>query len=481
MITLKQKTLTGLSWSFIDNIAVYGIQFIFGIILARFLSPVEYGLIGMLTIFIAISFSFIDSGFSQAIIRKQKATQIDYSTVFYFNIIVSLIFYFVLFFSANTISSFFDEPILEIILKILGIGLIIDSLSIIQRARLTKQINFKLQTKISVIASISSGIIGIILAFKGFGVWSLVVKMLTRQAFTTTFLWIWNEWKPSFVFSIKSFKEMFAFGSNLLFSGLIDTIYRNIYLLIIGKYFSATELGYYTRADQFKNLPSKNLSAVINRVSYPVLATIQNDKEQLKAACKRLIKSTMFITFILMIGLAAIAKPMVLTLIGEKWLPSVIYIQLLCIAGMLYPMHIINLNILKVIGRSDLFLKLEVIKKLLAIPIIFIGISFGIQAMIIAMFFNSLIGYFINSYYTGKFIGYSSIQQLRDIYSSFIISLLLGGIIFLEGHLLKIHFSIIFIIQIFTGIILFFVLVEATKLNDYIYLKNIVLKKIKKS
>ena len=182
-----------------------------------------------------------------------------------------------------------------------------------------------------------------------------------------------------------------------------------------------------------------------------------------------------------MIGLAAIAKPMVLTLIGEKWLPSVIYIQLLCIAGMLYPMHIINLNILKVIGRSDLFLKLEVIKKLLAIPIIFIGISFGIQAMIIAMFFNSLIGYFINSYYTGKFIGYSSIQQLRDIYSSFIISLLLGGIIFLEGHLLKIHFSIIFIIQIFTGIILFFVLVEATKLNDYIYLKNIVLKKIKKS
>ena len=262
MTDLKQKTISGLSWSFIDNFSKLGITFIVGIILARLLEPREFGLVGMTTIFIAISQSIIDSGFTQALIRKQNCTQKDYSTVFYFNLVNGIVFYLVLFFAAGLISHFFNEPKLALIIQVLALSLIINSLAIVQRARLTKEINFKLQTKISIIATTLSGIIGIWMAYTGYGVWSLVIKSLAGFAFTSILLWSWNKWIPHLVFSKDSFKEMFSFGSKLLVSGLIDTTYRNIYLLIIGKYFSATELGYYTRADQFKNLPSRTLLAL---------------------------------------------------------------------------------------------------------------------------------------------------------------------------------------------------------------------------
>ena len=353
-MSLKQKTITGLLWSFIDTFAGQGISFIVGIILARILSPREFGLIGMITIFIAVSQSFIDSGFSSALIRKKDCSQTDYSTIFYFNLMVGIIFYVILFISAGAISSFFKEPQLYMILKVLGLGLILNAFGIIQRTILTKEINFKLQTKISLVASIGSGAVAISMALSNYGVWSLVVLTLGKVGLNSLFLWIWAKWKPLFVFSKKSFIELFSFGSKLLLSGLIDTIYRNVYYLIIGKFFSAAELGYYTRADQFQTLPSSNLNGVISRVSYPILSSIQDEPERLKSNYKKLIRSTMFLTFFLMLGLAAVAKPMVLTLIGEKWLPSVIYLQMLCFVGMQYPLHSLNLNILQVKGRSDL-------------------------------------------------------------------------------------------------------------------------------
>ncbi|MFT6842893.1 MAG: teichuronic acid exporter, partial [Psychroserpens sp.] len=341
MSSLKQKTVSGLLWSFIDNFSKLGLTFVIGIILARLLDPREFGLIGMITIFIALSQSLVDSGFTQALIRKKDCTQADYSTVFYFNLFVGIILYTVLFFYAGAISRFFDEPQLLLIVQVVGLSIIVNAFTIVQRARLIKAINFKLQTKISIIASMSSGIIGIMMAYSGYGVWSLVFKTLLGFTITSLLLWIWNKWKPSFEFSRNSFKEMFSFGYKLLTSGLIDTAYRNIYLLVIGKYFSAAELGFYTRADQFSNLPSQNITSVIQRVSYPVLAEIQHDIPRLKTAYQKIIKSTMLITFVSMIILAVVAKPLVLTLIGEKWLPSVIYLQLLSFGGMLYPLHAI--------------------------------------------------------------------------------------------------------------------------------------------
>lgn len=478
MKTLKQKTITGTIWSFIDSFANQGIQFIAGIVLARILSPREFGLIGMLTIFIALSQSFIDSGFTNALIRKKNCTQTDYSTVFYFNFVVGIIFYFILFFSAGSISVFFNEPQLELLLQVLGIGLILNALGIIQRTILTKNINFKLQTRVSVVASTLSGTIAISMAYNGFGVWSLVALTLSRFGFTSIFLWMWAKWKPSLIFSIESFKELFSFGSKLLISGLIDTAYRNVYYLIIGKYFSAVELGYYTRADQFQALPSKQLTGIFGRVSYPILSSIQDDVEKLRTAYKQIIKSTMLITFVLMLGMAAIAKPMIITLIGEQWLPSVIYLQLLCFVGMFYPLHALNLNMLKVQGRSDLFLRLELIKKALAVPAIIIGIIYGIKILILGMMINTIIAYFINSFWSGKFIGYSSFEQIKDIIPSFLLASTMALIVYIIGNVIDLPNIWILITQITVGAVLTIILAEIFKLNSYLTLKEIILNKL---
>jgi len=475
---LKQKTFNGLLWSFMDNFANLGIQFVAGIILARILTPREFGLIGMITIFVAISQSIVDSGFSQALIRKKDCTRTDYSTVFFFNLVAGIVFFTVLFFAAPAISSFFNEPELKSIVQVLGLVLIINSLTIIQRTILTRRINFKLQARISVIASAGSGIIAITLASLNFGVWSLVALQISKQAINSILLWLWNRWKPKFVFSKDSFNELFGFGSKLLISGLIDTTYRNIYYLIIGKYFSAVELGYYTRADQFRNLPSQNITGVIQRVTYPVLSSIQDDIPRLRTNYQKLIRSTMFITFILMLGMAAIAKPMILTLIGEKWLPSVIYLQMLCFVGMFYPLHALNLNMLNVQGRSDLFLKLEIIKKSLAIPTIIVGVIWGIKIMIAGMMVNTIIAYYLNSYWSGRKIGYSFKQQVKDILPSFILAASVSALVFGLGIVLPFNPLIKLSIQVLAGALLIITISEMIRFRDYLFLKELFLKKI---
>jgi teichuronic acid exporter len=445
--------------------------------MARLLSPREFGLIGIVTIFLALSQSFIDSGFTQALIRKKNCSQADFSTVFYFNLAISILLYFLLFCSAELISRFFNEPQLKLIVQVVGLGLIINAFSIVQRARLTKRIDFKLQTKITILASLVSGVTGIIMAFSGYGVWSLVLKSLTGFVFTSFLLWLWNKWKPGLIFSLNSFREMFSFGYKLLLSGLIDTAYRNIYLLVIGKYFSATELGFYSRANQFSSIPSSNITGIVHRVSYPVLSEIRDDIPKLKAVYKKMIKSTMLITFILMFGMAAIAEPMVNTLIGEKWLPSVIYLQLLCFVGMFYPLHSINLDMLNIQGRSDLFLRLEIIKKTLAIPIIVIGVFFGIKIMIVGMIVISFISYYLNSYYSGRFIGYSIVDQIKDLIPALFLSVFVNGLVFLAGVLISAAPVIILILQILLGVILTIGLCELLKFKDYLYIKEILVEK----
>ncbi len=477
--SLKQKTISGFFWSFSDNFANQLIHFIVGIILARLLSPAEFGLIGMITIFIAVSESFIDSGFSQALIRKKECTVADFSTVFYFNLVVGILFFMILFISAPAIASFFKEPRLMELVRVLGIVLIIDAITAIQRTILTRNIDFKLQTKVSVIATVFSGVVGIAMAFKGFGVWSLVARTLSQRAMNSLLLWIWNKWKPKLLFSLRSFKELFSFGSKLLLSGLIDTIYKNVYYLIIGKYFSAQELGYYTRADSFKNLPSKNLNGIISRVSFPVLSQLQDDPERLKAGYKKLIKTTMYITFILMAGMAATAEPMINVLIGEKWEPAVPYLQLLCFVGAMYPLHSLNLNMLNVRGRSDLYLKLEIIKKILAIPTILIGIIWGIKVMILGMWVNSIISYYLNSYYSGRLVSYPICEQLEDIVPSLYIALFMGVIVFIIGKLIPLGAASAFLVQILLGSILIIVISELFKMESYFFIKETIKAKFK--
>lgn len=477
-MSLKHKTVHGLFWNFLDNFSKLGIGFITGIILARLLTPREFGLVGMVTIFIAISQSIIDSGFSQALIRKRNCTQADYSTVFFFNLVVGIIIYFILFLSTGLISDFFKEPALIHIIPVIGLSIVINSLGLIQSTILTKNLDFKLQTKISIISTIISGIIGIGMAYTGYGVWSLVFRALSGSFVGFVLLWLWNSWKPSLTFSFHSFRDMFSFGSKLLISGIIDKIYNNAYLLVIGKFFSAAELGFFTRANMFQRLPSENITKVIHRVSYPVLSSVRDDEERLKWGYQKLIKSTMLITFVLMIGMAASAEPMILALVGEKWLPSVIYLQLLCFAGVFYPLHALNLNVLNVKGRSDLFLKLEIFKKLLAIPVIAIGIYYGISEMIVAMIIVSFISYYLNSYYSGRLIQYNTLTQIKDILPSFLLASANGVFIYLIGYYMKAPPVITYITQIFASIIFIIGFAELFEMRDYLYLKAIVKEKV---
>ena len=433
MSSLKTKTLSGLLWSFIEHLSKLGLTFIIGIILARLLTPSEFGIIGMVTIFVGLSQSLVDSGFTQALIRRNNCTQADYCTVFYFNLIAGLFLYFVLYFCAPVISLFFKEPELILIIRVISFGILINAFSMVHRAILTREINFKLQTKISIISSSLSSLIAIVMAYNDYGVWSLVCKSLVGFFFTSLLLWTWNKWRPSLVFSRNSFKEMFSFGYKLMLSGLLDGLYRNVYLIVIGRFFSAADLGFYTRAEQFNNLPSQNVTGVIQRVSYPVLTKIQDDLPRLKIAYQKIIKSTMLLSFTAMIILAASAKPLILTLIGEEWLPSVVYLQLLSFIGMQYPLHAINLNMLQVQGKSDLFLRLEVVKKLFALPVIVVGINYGIKIMIVGMIIHATICLFLNTYYSGKHINYSSWQQLLDITPSFFLALVIGSILHFIG------------------------------------------------
>jgi O-antigen/teichoic acid export membrane protein len=360
------------------------------------------------------------------------------------------------------------------LVQVLGLSLIINAFIIVQQTILTRRIDFKLQAKISIISSVVSGVVGIGMAFAGYGVWSLVIKTITMSAMTCILLWLWNRWKPVLIFSIQSFKELFSFGFNLLVSGLIDTIYSNVYYFVIGKYFSAQELGYYTRADQFRALPSSNLTTVIQRVSYPVLSGIKEDISKLKETYKRLIKSTMLICFVLMLGMAAIARPMILTLIGEKWEPCVIYLQMLCFVGMFYPLHALNLNMLQVQGRSDLFLRLEIIKKALAVPIIVIGVIWGIKVMILGMIVNSMIAYYLNSYWSGRLIGYSFLDQIKDILPSFLLATSISFVIFVAGLLIPLSPLPLLAIQLISGALLTISICEVFHYKDYVYIKEII-------
>ncbi|GAB1474489.1 lipopolysaccharide biosynthesis protein [Bacteroidota bacterium] len=471
---MKDKATLGLFWSFIDSLANQGIQFIIGVILARILSPSEFGTVGIITIFISISQSIIDCGFSNALIRKKDCNKNDYSTVFIFNLFVSLILYFILFSISINIGKYFNNDQLIPLIKVLSIGLIFNSLGIIQRTIIIKSIDFKSLTKVSLFSSLGSGIISITVASYGYGVWSLVWLSISKFAFNSILLNYYSKWKPTLIFDVKSFRELFSFGGKLFISGMIDTIYRNIYFFLIGKYFSSTELGYYSRADQFQAIPSQNLLGIVSKVSFPLLSTIQDDINLLRATYIKLIRSTMFVTFILMLGMASVSESMVLTLIGNKWLPCVEYIQILCFAGMFYPLHAINLNILQILGRSDIYLKVEILKKILSIPAIVIGIFYGIRILLIGLVINTLISLYINSYWSSRFIEYSFVKQIKDILPSFIIALVISSIVFIFGKFINTIPIVILILQICLGSILTFIYCELSKNQDYIYLKNIV-------
>jgi len=437
--SLKQKTVKGILWSSLERFSVQGIQFVVMIIMARMLTPNDYGLVGMLAVFIAVSQSLVDSGFSQALIRKQDRTETDNSTVFYFNIIVGFILYGLLFALAPFIADFYNEPQLTAITRVIGLSVLFNSLVVVQRALLTIKIDFKTQAKAALTAAIISGVLGIWMAASGYGVWSIVAQQLANLGINTLLLWILSHWRPSLIYSWKSFHELFGFGSKLMVSGLIETIYRNIYLIVIGRVFSAADLGYYTRAHQFTDFPSSNVSGIIQRVTYPILCSIQNENERLSDVYRRFLRLSAFIVFPLMMGLAAVAEPLVLALLKEQWLFAATLISIICFSMMWYPIHSINLNLLQVKGRSDLFLRLEIYKKIVGIIILCITIPMGLIAMCVGSFFSSMIALIINTYYTGKLINVGFLRQMHDLFPTLGLSFSMGGFVYLVIHLMSLN------------------------------------------
>ena len=352
--------------------------------------------------------------------------------------------------------------------------LVINALAIIPRTLFVKEVNFKTQTKISLIASISSGVIGIGMALAGLGVWSLVGQQLSRQLLNTLFLWIYCTWRPAWEFSMQSFKELFSFGSKLLLSGLLDTVFKEIYSLVIGRCYTSAQLGQYTRASQFNQIFSSNLTTVIQRVSYPVLSSIQDEPERLRDAYRKVIKSTMLISFACMLGLAAVARPLIIILIGEKWLPAVGFLQIICFSGMLYPLHAINLNILQVKGRSDLFLKLEIAKKTIAIGPLVLGVLFSIEYMLWGSVCTSFMAYFLNSYYSANLIDYPAKEQIKDILPTFIVSFLTAAAMW-SLTLLPLSNWLLLPLQCLLGILLAILVYEHLHLPEYVEVKQLAL------
>lgn len=464
--SLKDKTVKGVTWSGIDNIARIGTTFMVSIVLARLLSPDDYGLIGIIGIFTAVCTGLINGGFTTALIRKKNATENDYNTSFIVNLVVSLLLYSVIFLCSPLVAYFFGRGELIALTRVSSIGLIIGALGLVQQTRLTKRIDFKSQARITLASSVISGVVGIVLALLEFGVWSLVAQQLVYQGLYTVQLWMVNKWIPQLRFSTESFHELFGFGWKMMVSSLLDTVWKELYHVVVGRFYSPATLGQYTRAGQFSSLFSSNLTSVIQRVTYPVLSNIQDDKERMVAAYRRIIKLTMFVTAISMFFLGAVSEPLLYCLIGPKWHEAAIYLPLICVISSTYPLQAINLNMLQVLGRSDLFLGLEFIKKIIHLGPLFIGAFIGILPMLYANVFTCIISYFLNSHYSGKLLGYSSWMQIKDFAPSYGVAFLIA----LPVYFLKLlPFSSwgVLLIQVVLGIVVFFFLCKLTKSQEY--------------
>ena len=421
--SLTQKTVSSVKWSAIEKFGLQGMQFILGLIMARLLLPSDYGTVGLIAIFIAISTTFVDSGFSNALIRKLDRTETDFSTIFYFNIFVACACYLILFFAAPFIADFFKISLLKSIVRVQSVTLIISALMQIHVSKLTIELNFKALAIRSILATFISGICGIIMAYNGFGVWALVYQAILFQLINLVFIYICCRWHPSLVFSWASFKELGSFGSKLLASNLLHTIYMQMNTIVIGRFFSAKDIGYYNRGAQFARLPVDTMNSVLGKVVFPIFVNLQNDDDRLINAYRKYVRALSIPVSFGCILLAATAKPLVLLLLTSRWSDSIIYLQIIAFAVVFDPICSVNLVLLQVKGRSDLYLRLEIIKKTVSMAILFAAIPFGVVGICVSKIIYTQFAVIVNTYYTGKFFNLGYFAQLKDFSKYLLIAL----------------------------------------------------------
>lgn len=467
--TSKRNVISSLLWKFLERGGTQGVQFVLSVVLARLVSPADYGVIALILIFIQIATVFVQSGFNTALIQKRNADEVDFSSVLYMSLAVAAVMYAVLFFASPFIASFYGNSVLCPLVRVLSLTLFFGALNSVQSAYVSKTMQFRRFFFSSMGGALGSGIAGIILAYKGFGVWALVTQQLVNISLMCVILWFTVEWRPKLIFSLQRTKTLFCFGWKLLCSGLLDTVFRNIYGLLIGKIYNSTQLGYFNRGQQFPSVIATNLDGSIQSVMLPALSAHNDSKEEVKRLARRSISTSSYLLMPCMFGLAAIAGPLVRILLTEKWLSCVPFLQLACISYALYPIHTANLTAINAMGRSDIFLKLEIIKKCVTVLTLCITARLGIMAMAIGQVITSFISIFINSYPNGRLLNYRYREQLADIFSPLVLALIMFAFVWCVG-LLRFSDLATLLIQLPVGALVYFAGSRLLKLDSYIYL-----------
>lgn len=473
--------MNGAIWTFIDILINKGAYFIATIVLAGILGPKEFGLIGMIMLFISIGNTLIDSGMSTSLIRSNNVTENEYSTVFITNILMSVLVYLILFFIAPFIASFYEQPILINVIKWYCLGFVITSLRSIHNVKLMKEMEFRKITILNLPGIIISVIIAIWMGYKGYGIWSLVSLFLINQFISTVLFWLFIKWKPSFYFDFANYKDHFKFGYKLTLSALLNTVFENIYNILIGKFYNVKTLGFYERAYTFNNYPVSILSGIILKVSLPSLTSIKGDEVRLQKAYKSIMQMSFLISASGLAFAALLAHQIVKLVLGEQWLPIVPLFQVLSVSFMFYPIHSLNINILSVFGRSDLFLKLEVVKKIMILTVVAICFNFGVIGLVWSSVINSILALIINTHYSGRFLNYPTKNQLLDLLPTLATVLVTVSIVYgFQMVIAPTNLILQIVISFVIGLLTILVISERTNLTPYLHIKELILEQIKK-
>lgn len=476
MENIRGKVFSGFIWRFMERIGAQGVGFVVSLFLARLLTPEDYGQVALVTVFITILNTFALSGIGTSLIQKKETDELDYSTVFHFNIIFSILIYGILFLCAPLIGKFYNDQSLILLVRVLGISIIISGANNVQRSYVSKTMQFRRFFFSTIIGTLVSGVVGVAMAYKGMGTWAIVGQQLTNQIMDTVILWFTVGWRPKKLFSFSRLKVLYSFGWKLLVSSLIDTVYTNLYSLVIGKFYDANTLGLYNKGVQFPNLIVSNINGPIQSVLLPAMSYEQDNRRRVKEMTRRSIVTSSFLIFPMMIGMAAIAKPMIILLLTEKWVACVPFVQISCITLAFYPIHTANLQAINAMGRSDIFLRLEIIKKFIGLGLLIVAIPFGVYVMVWFKALSSLISTVINAHPNKKLLGYSYLEQVKDLLPSVLSSAVMGILVW-SVDLLNLNTIITILLQIILGTAVYFGIAKVFKFECFEYLVGMIKRK----
>lgn len=459
-------------WRFAERCGYQIVTFLVAIVLARILAPKDYGTIALITVFVTIMQVFVDSGLGTALIQKKDADDMDFSSVFYFNFAVCICLYVLMFIAAPYIATFYNNQLLIPVIRVLSLKLVISGVKNVQQAYVSRNMLFKRFFFATFGGSIFSAIIGISLAYTGFGIWALVAQQLCNEFMGTLILWLTVKWRPKVAFSLNRLKSLLSFGWKLLASALIDTIYNNLRNLIIGKFYSPADLAFYNQGQQFPNVIVSNINASIDSVLLPTMSKAQDDHVRVKEMTRRAIKTSTYVMAPLMMGLAFCAEPIVKLVLTDKWLFCVPYLRIFCITYMFYPIHTANLNAINAMGRSDLFLKLEIIKKIIGLILLFATMWHGVMVMAYSLLVSSFLSQIINSWPNRKLLNYSYLEQMKDTLPGILLAIVMGCCTYFVG-LINLPVGILVCLQILVGFFVYIIASAILHLESYEYLKGI--------